>query len=267
MRLNPVRQTLAAGGRVLNGWCSVASSHVAELLGHQGYDSLTIDLQHGAIGYEAAFHMLQAISATPAMPMVRIPWNDPAMIMKLLDAGAYGVICPMINSRAEAEAFVGAGRYPPRGYRSFGPNRVVQYAGADYAQNADREVLLFAMIETRAGLAAIDEIATVPGLDGIYVGPGDLSLALGAPPSMAPRAPEVLDAMARIRERSRAAGVFAAVHTDGPVTAAQRFAEGFQLCTLQNDTRLLINAASAQVKAAREQMAGGAPATRRGRTE
>ncbi len=252
MRPNSVRQTIAAGGRVLNGWCSIASSHLAEILGHQGYDSLTIDMQHGAIGYEAAFHMLQAISTTPAMPMVRVPWNDPAMIMKLLDAGAYGVICPMINARAEAEAFVGAGRYPPRGYRSFGPNRAVQYAGADYARHADREVLLLAMIETRAGLDAVEEIVSVAGLDGIYVGPGDLSLALGAPPSMAPTEPRVLEAMSRVRERTRRAGLIAAVHTDGAATAAQRFAEGFQLCTLQNDTRLLINAASAQVKAARD---------------
>ncbi len=252
MRPNSVRQTIAAGGRVLNGWCSIASSHLAEILGHQGYDSLTIDMQHGAIGYEAAFHMLQAISTTPAMPMVRVPWNDPAMIMKLLDAGAYGVICPMINARAEAEAFVGAGRYPPRGYRSFGPNRAVQYAGADYARHADREVLLFAMIETRAGLDAVEEIVSVAGLDGIYVGPGDLSLALGSPPSMAPTEPRVLEAMSRVRERTRRAGLIAAVHTDGAATAAQRFAEGFQLCTLQNDTRLLINAASAQVKAARD---------------
>ena len=256
MRSNAVRQTIAAGGRILNGWCSLASSHVAEILGHQGYDSLTIDLQHGAIGYEAAFHMLQAISATPAMPMVRVPWNDPAMIMKLLDAGAYGVICPMINSRAEAESFVGAARYPPRGFRSFGPNRVMQYAGADYPQQADREVLLFAMIETRAGLAAVEEIVAVAGLDGVYVGPGDLSLALGAPPTMAPSEPAVLDAMAHVRERTRAAGLIAAVHTDGAATAARRFAEGFQLCTLPNDTRLLINAASEQVKAARAAMPG-----------
>lgn len=255
MRANSIRDALARGAHVVNGWCSVGSSHVAEILGHQGYDSLTIDLQHGAIGYETAFAMLQAISSTPATPFVRVPWNDPALVMKLLDAGAYGVICPMVNSRRDAESFVGAGRYPPRGYRSFGPNRAVQYAGADYVQGADREVLLFAMIETRPGLEAVDEIASVPGLDGVYVGPGDLSLALGAPPAMAPVAPEVLAAMARVREAAKRAGIFAAVHTDGPETARQRFSEGFGLCTLQNDTRLLMNAASAQVRRMRELMA------------
>lgn len=262
MRPNRIRQRLAAGERIVNGWCSIASSHVAEILGHQGYDSLTIDLQHGAIGYEAAFHMLQAISATSAVPFVRVPWNDPALIMRMLDAGAYGIICPMINSRAEAEAFVGAGRYPPRGYRSFGPNRAVQYAGADYAEHADREVLLLAMIETRAGLDAVDDIASVPGLDGLYVGPGDLSLALGAPPSMAPSAPQVVAAIGRVREAAEAAGRIAAIHTDGAVTAHRRFAEGFQLCTLQNDTRLLINAASAQIRDLRTLESGESPGSR-----
>ena len=256
MRANSVKRQLELGGRVINGWCSLGSSHVAEILGHQGYDSLTIDLQHGAMGYETAFQMLQAISATPAVPMVRVPWNEPGIVMKLLDAGAMGVICPMINSRAEAEAFVGAGRYPPAGYRSFGPNRVVQYAGADYAAHANAEVLLFAMIETRAGLAALDDILDVPGLDGIYVGPGDLSLALGEQPSMAPTATVVVDAMARILARTLAKGRIAAVHTDGAATAGQRFREGFQLCTLQNDTRLLINAASAQVRATRTAVDG-----------
>lgn len=257
MRANSVKRLLAGGGCAVNGWCSIGSPHVAEILGHQGYDSLTIDLQHGAIGYDTAFAMLQAVSATPAMPMVRVPWNDPAWIMRVLDAGAYGVICPMVNSAAEAEAFVAAGRYPPRGTRSLGPNRAVQYAGADYVASADGEVLLFAMIETQAGLAAVDDIARVPGLDGIYVGPGDLSLALGAAPSMAPTDPVVLEAMARTRVAARAAGLFAAVHTDGPITAGQRFAEGFQLATLQGDMRLLINAAAGQIKDIRARLGHG----------
>lgn len=257
MRVNAVKRRLESGGRAINGWCSIGSSHVAEILGHQGYDTVTIDLQHGAIGTDAAFAMLQALSATPAIPMVRVPWNDPALVMRVLDAGAFGVICPMINSRPEAEAFVGAGRYPPLGYRSLGPNRAVQYAGDDYVAGADREVMLLAMIETRKGLAAVDEIVTVPGLDGIYVGPGDLALALGVAPSMAPTDRVVIDAMARAREAAKAAGRIAAIHTDGPETAMRRFEEGFGLCTLQGDARLLTNAASAQVRAMRSLLGGG----------
>lgn len=259
MRNNPVVEKIASGRRVVNGWLSVASPHIAETLAQQGYDSLTIDLQHGAIDYAAAFQMLQAISNSPAMPMVRVPWNDPAHLMKVLDAGAYGVICPMINTAEEAEAFVSACRYPPRGMRSFGPNRAVIYAQAGssraYASGADAQIMLLAMIETRKGLENLDAIIATPGLDGIYIGPGDLSLSLGHPPTMAPNAPEVLGAMQSVLTKARAAGRIAAVHTDGPQTALVRFGEGFQLCTLQGDVRLMSDAAAAQTKAVREGLA------------
>lgn len=259
MRKNLVAERIRSGGRVVNGWLSVASPHIAEVLAHQGYDSVTIDLQHGAIDYAAAFQMLQAISSSPAMPMVRVPWNDPAHLMKLLDAGAYGIICPMINSADEAEAFVSACRYPPRGIRSFGPNRAVIYAQAgssrDYASSPDAEAILFAMIETRSGLENLDAIIATPGLDGIYIGPGDLSLSLGYQPTMAPSAAEVVEAMQAVLAKVRTAGLIAAVHTDGPKTALQRFAEGFQLCTLQGDVRLMSDAAAAQTKAVRDGLA------------
>lgn len=176
MRPNAAKVLMREGGRVLNAWCSIPSAYVAEVLGHQGFDTVTIDLQHGAIDYMAAFHMLQAVSATPATPFARVPWNEPGLLMKLLDSGAYGLICPMINSRRDCEDFVGACRYPPMGWRSFGPNRVVQYAGSDYWQHANREIILLAQVETAEAVANIDDILDVPGLDGIYVGPGDLSL-------------------------------------------------------------------------------------------
>lgn len=254
MRPNLVRQRIGGGARVLNAWCSIASAHVAEAIAHQGFDSVTIDLQHGAIDYAQAFHMLQAVSASPAMPMARVPWNEPGILMKLLDSGAYGLICPMINSAADARAFVGACRYPPIGVRSYGPNRVVHYAGPDYWQRANAEVLLLAQIETAAALASLDDILAVDGLDGVYVGPGDLSLSLGAPPTMAPDAPHVLEAMARVRMRTRAAGLIAGVHTDGPATALKRFAEGFQFCSMQTDMRLLLDAAKAAVKSVRDSL-------------
>jgi len=251
-----VKKIWASGKAVVNAWLAIPSGFSAEVIAQCGFDSVTVDMQHGVQDYLSMVQCFQAMNGHPVTPMVRVPWNEPGIIGKVLDAGAMGVICPMINSRAEAEAFVGAGRYPPAGYRSFGPNRVVQYAGADYAAHANAEVLLFAMIETRAGLAALDDILDVPGLDGIYVGPGDLSLALGEQPSMAPTATVVVDAMARILARTLAKGRIAAVHTDGAATAGQRFREGFQLCTLQNDTRLLINAASAQVRATRTAVDG-----------
>jgi 4-hydroxy-2-oxoheptanedioate aldolase len=250
MRPNAARATIASGGRILNAWCSIPSSYVAEALAHQGFDTVTIDLQHGAIDYSDAFQMLQAIATSAtATPFTRVPWNDPGGLMKLLDAGAYGIICPMINTRIEAEAFVGACRYPPLGFRSFGPNRVVHYAGSDYWRHANSEVMLLAQIETAEAVTNLDDILSVPGLDGVYVGPGDLSLSMGAEPTMAPQDVHVLSAMAAALAKARARGMVAAVHTDGPATALRRFEEGFQMCSLQTDMRLLITAAKAAVQA------------------
>ncbi len=246
---------LSRGEPVLNGWCSLPCAYSAEILANQGYDSLTIDLQHGAMSYEATFAMLQGISTTDTVPMARVPWHDPGIMMKLIDAGAYGLICPMVNSAEIARRFVAACRYPPLGHRSFGPNRATLYSGAgssgNYAAAANDQILLFAMIETQEGLDNLEEILATPGLDGIYVGPGDLSMALGVAPSMAPTDAKVTNAMAKILAAARAQGRFAAVHTDGPATARKRFAEGFGLCTLQNDVRLLSDGAKAQVRAAR----------------
>jgi len=246
------------GERIVNGWLSISSPHIAEIMAHQGYDSLTIDLQHGTIDMQCAIAMMQAISTTDTVPMIRVPWNEPALLMRVLDAGAYGIVCPMINSADEAERFVAACRYPPRGFRSFGPNRATLYSKAgssgDYARAADMAIALFAMIETRAGLENVEAIVKTPGLDGVYVGPGDLSLALGAPPSMAPKADHVLQAMGEVLSAAKSANLIGAAHTDGPRTAAQRFREGFQLCTLQNDARLLSDGAAAQVHAIRAEI-------------
>ena len=255
MRPNPIREALSEGSKLLNAWCSIASAHVAELIAHQGYDSVTIDLQHGAVDYQVCVDMLRAISTTNATPFVRVPWNEPAMPMKVLDAGAYGVICPMISTAEDAQAFVSACRYPPDGQRSFGPNRAVQYSqtgsGTAYWREAANQPILLAMIETRGALECLDDILRTPGLDGVYVGPGDLSLALGVPPSMAPTDKTVTDAMKYICSSAKERELITAVHTDGPATARKRFAEGFQICTLQGDARLLVDGAKAQVRAAR----------------
>ena len=148
-------------------------------MANQGWDSLTIDMQHGLIDYPNAVNMLQAISTTETTPMARVNWNEPGQIMKILDAGCYGIICPMVSNRKEAENFVQACQYPPKGYRSFGPIRASIYGGGDYAKHADQEILKLAMIETKEALEKLDEILDTPNLDGIYIGPADLSLAVG----------------------------------------------------------------------------------------
>ena len=261
MRKNGLRKIVADGGRVVNGWLAIPNSYSAEVMAHQGGDAVTIDLQHGPVDFQTAVTMLQAISTTNAVPMARVPWNDAAIMMKLLDAGAYGLICPMINTKEEAEQFVGFCRYPPRGTRSMGPNRAVQYGGADYWQGANDEIILLAMIETRKGVQNLDSILSVKGLDGVYVGPSDLSLSLGKPPTLDPSDKEVLDAMATICKGVRSRGLIAGVHTDGVKTALRRFEEGYQLCTILNDARLMANAAAQAVKEIKGQAPPAAPKT------
>ncbi|MCH7735699.1 MAG: hypothetical protein IH961_10865 [Chloroflexi bacterium] len=186
MRQNRLREIWGGGGHSINGWLGIPSSYSAEVMAHQGWDSLVVDLQHGVVDYQTAVTMLQAVSTTDVVPMARVPWLEPGIIMKMLDAGCYGIICPMVNTRAEAEAFVGACRYAPDGYRSYGPVRATLYAGADYQANANATVLALAMIETAKALENLDEIVSVPGLDGVYIyGPQ------GGPVSNRPTAHEI----------------------------------------------------------------------------
>lgn len=265
MRPNALKQKIAGGAHCVGGWAAIPSPFSTEIYAAQGWDYVTLDMQHGALALNDVVPMLQAIAAGgDATPMVRVPWNDPAYIMRVLDAGAYGIVCPMINTRAEAEALVRAGRYPSLGERSFGPFRAAQYGGPDYWQHANDEVLLLAMIETRQGVENLPEILSVKGLSGVYIGPSDLSLSLGKPPTLDPADETVLKAMATILKETRERGLVAGVHTDGPKTAHKRFAEGFQMCTLLNDVRLLATSAANAVREARGKAAapGGAAAAK-----
>lgn len=257
MTPNGIRQKWAEGKPVLNGWLSVANSFTAEIMSAQGYDAVTIDLQHGLVGYDTATAMLQAIRANPVTPMVRVPWLDPGDIMKALDAGALGIICPMINNRAEAERLVSYMRYPPDGQRSFGPTRAVIAHGADYGQNANAEVLSLAMIETADGMANLDEIVSTPGLDGVYIGPADLTLGLTGrkyPTGFDREEPEMVEAIQTILRKAHAAGIRACLHCGTPAYAAKAIGWGFDLVTLLNDVRLLASAAQASVAATRKLM-------------
>jgi 4-hydroxy-2-oxoheptanedioate aldolase len=239
MRRNRLRQIWAEGKPVLNGWLSIGSALTAEVMAQQGWDSLTIDGQHGLIGYGETLAMLQAISTTEVMPMVRVSWNAPGEIMKALDAGAYGIICPMISTRAECEAFVGACRYPPDGYRSFGPLRASIYGGADYWEHANAEVLTLAMVETAEGYENVEAIAATPGLDGIYIGPSDLSLAMGGPPTQDSQDEGRLATYDRIRDACRAAGRRVGIHTNSAAYSKQMIERGFDLVTVGSDMRYL----------------------------
>lgn len=253
MRENRVRQIWAAGNAVVNGWCAIPSGFGAEVMAHLGWDSLTIDTQHGVIDYAAMVSMLQGISTTAVTPMVRVSWNEPAAIMKALDAGAYGIICPMVNSRAECERFVGACRYAPRGYRSSGPIRAMLYGGPDYQAKADDAVLAFGMIETREALGNLDEILSTPELDAAYIGPSDLSISLGLPPGLDRTEDAAMAAIRAILEGCRRHGIKAAIHTGSTAYAKRMIAMGFDLVTVLSDARLI---ALAGAQALKEMRAG-----------
>ncbi len=252
MRENRLRTLWKNDQAAINGWLAVPSSFSAEVMAHQGWDTLTIDLQHGVIDYAQMVTMLQAISSTPTVPIVRVPWLEPGIIMKSLDAGAYGVICPMVNTREEAQRLVAFTHYAPMGARSFGPVRAQLYGGADYATEANRTVVVFAMIETAQALDNLDAILGVEGLDAIYIGPSDLSLALGCKPVFDDVEPKVAQAIAHIVERARAHGVQAGVHNGRPDVALARIANGFRFVTVSSDARILASGSQELLAAMRK---------------
>ena len=244
MRENRLRTLWKSGGAAVNGWLAIPNSFSAETMAHQGWDSLTIDLQHGMVDYQAMVPMLQAISTTHTVPVVRVPWLEPGILMKTLDAGAYGVICPMVNTREDAQKLIAYTHYAPRGTRSFGPVRATLYGGADYAEHANDTIVTFAMIETAKALDNLDDILSVEGLDAIYIGPSDLSLALGCRPVFDDVDPKAAEAIDHILARAKAHGVVAGIHNGSTDGALARIAKGFQFVTVSSDARLM--AAGAQ---------------------
>jgi len=171
--------------------------------------------------------------------------------MRVLDSGAMGVICPMINTVEEAKALVQASRYPPLGGRSNGPFRASFVNGADYVKHANDEVLVFAMIETETAISNLPEILKVEGLDGVYVGPSDLGLSMGEEATLAPKSQKVLDGIRKIADLTNEAGLIPGIHCDGPDTILTRYETGFKFATLLNDTRLLFSACQNGVNAVR----------------
>jgi 4-hydroxy-2-oxoheptanedioate aldolase len=239
MRENRLRTLWKADQAAVNGWLAIPSSFSAEVMAHQGWDTLTIDMQHGMIDYTALVPMLQAISTTATVPIVRVPWLEAGILMKTLDAGAYGVICPMINTREDAQRLVAYTHYAPQGSRSFGPIRATLYGGADYPTQANSTIVCFAMIETAQALDNLDDILSVEGLDAIYIGPSDLSLALGCRPVFDDVDPPVAQAIDHILARAKAHGVMAGVHNGAPEVALARVAKGFRFVTVGSDARLM----------------------------
>lgn len=243
---NALLESWNEGRATLNGWLAIPNGATAEVMAHQGWDSLTIDMQHGLADYQVALSMLASISTTATVAMARVPWLDEGIIMRMLDAGCYGIICPMINTAEDARRFARACLYAPEGNRSFGPIRIGTYAGPDYCENANDEVLSIGMIESREALDNLDEILAVEELKAIYVGPADLSLALGCTPKFDQEEKAVVEAIERIVTSANAAGKWVGVH-NATVAYANRMIElGANFVSVGSDLRLM-TAGAAQV--------------------
>lgn len=256
MRPNAVRARMAQAAPAVNAWLSSPNPYAAEVLSYAGFDSVTVDCQHGMFGRDTVLGLLQAISAGPAMPMARPGHLDAAEIGWLLDAGAYGVICPSIDSAADARRLVDACRYPPSGARSFGPGRGLLYGGPDYVRHAE-EILVWAMIESRAALDVVDDIAATVGLDGLYVGPNDLALSLGEEPGGSP-SEVVTAALERIVGCAHRHGLVAGLFCPDEEEAARWAGLGYDLVTPGNDIGML----KARARAAVMRVRGDGPLTR-----
>lgn len=254
MKKNIIKKIWEDGGTVVNGWLTISSSFSAEVMAHQGFDSLVVDLQHGAVDYQSALTMIQAICTTQVVPLARVSWSDPAELMRILDAGAFGVICPLVNDSDQAEALVRACKYPPRGYRSCGPIRAKYSCGADYLDHADNNTLIIPQIETAQALDNLDRILEVPGIDAVYVGPSDLAMSLGSHARSGQHDLVVLAAKKRVAETCKRHGKIAGIHTPSAKSALDAVEEGYRFITIASDDRFLAAKASAEVNFIRSAM-------------
>ena len=239
MRPNRIKQMWKDRQPVTLGWCSIPNGFTAELMARQGFDALCIDMQHGLSDFSDVWPMLQAISQTETVPVVRVPWNDPPIIMRALDAGAYGIIVPLVNTAEDAAKAVAACRYPPVGMRSSGPLRAALYGGTNYQAEANEHIVVLAMIETKEGLANLDAICATPGLDAVYIGPADLSYALGLPPRGDNPEPVHMETCDRIRDVAHKHGIKACMHCASAAFAAGAIKRGFDLIMLTSDVACL----------------------------
>ena len=224
---------------VINSWLSIPNSFTAEAFGKMGWDSITIDMQHGQNDYQTSIAMLQAISGSKSVPMVRVPWNEPGIIMRMLDLGVMGVIAPMINSKEDCEKFVSYCYYPKIGQRSFGPMRAQLIHGQDYYNQANKNILSFAMIETKEAVENLDNILSVPNLTGIYIGPADMSSSYGLPPKFDVREDPVFSNIKLIVKKAKEHNKIAGIHNGSTEYAKEMIDIGYKLVTILSDFRVM----------------------------
>ncbi len=238
------------GGTALGAWLSLRDPFVAEAAATAGFDYVCIDMQHGLADYTQAVSMLHAMARTPTVPIVRVPWNEPGIIGRVLDAGAMGVIIPMVNSPEEAKRAVDSCRWAPAGTRSFGPLSAGMRYGGEYVGSANDQVACIPMIETRQAVETIDDILSVPGIDAIYVGPADLSITYGLSPGLDNPSDDFQGALTTIVGGCDRHGVVPGIHASSAL-AGERHKTGFRMITVGFDAAPVMQALRADAKAAR----------------
>jgi 4-hydroxy-2-oxoheptanedioate aldolase len=254
---NNVKTILASGKAVMNGWLVIPSGFSAEVMAQCGFDSITVDLQHGVHDYQSMVQCFQAMQAHPITPLVRVTWNEPGNLGKVLDAGAMGVICPMINTKRDAEALVSACKYPPLGTRSNGPVRAAMYGPASgYQSTANEETLCIPIIETKTAIENLDAILDVEGIAGVYIGPTDLCFSYGLPPELDVELPQILKIYDELIKKCSKRNIFAGIHCASAAYAARAIGMGFRMTSVMNDGRMLAACAKAVVAQVRKESKG-----------
>ena len=244
MKKNKVKELWREGKAAIGAWLALGSPITAEIIANLGFDWIVIDTEHGSIDIETTQSIIQAVSTTNTVPMVRVPWNDPALIKRALDAGAYGLVIPMVNTREEAIKAVQASRYPPMGARSYGGPRVRLYGGDDYFYHSNEEIALIVQVEHIDAVENIDEILTVEGVDAFFIGPNDLAASMGIKLGLDNSDTKFKEAVDKVVAAGKRHKMPGGIFVSGPEAANQRIEQGFQFITLGSDEGFLRSAAS-----------------------
>lgn len=245
MKKNRVKELWREGKATVGTWLVLGSPIAAEIIAQMGFDWVVVDTEHGAIDIGTTQSIIQATLTTNTVPIVRVPWNDPMLIKRALDAGAYGLVIPMVNSREEAVRAVKASRYPPVGIRSYGGPRVRLYGGMDYFEHANEEILVIVQIEHIEAVNRAEEIISVEGIDGFFIGPSDLAISMGLKPGMDNTDPRHIEAVSKVLAAGKKHHVPGGIHVGSPEAVNERIAQGFQFIALSSDEGFLRGAASA----------------------
>ncbi|MDG2256300.1 MAG: aldolase/citrate lyase family protein [Opitutaceae bacterium] len=251
MKKNNVRKKLKRGESSVGSWLNLSSTSTAQLMSRIGFDWLTVEMEHSPISFEVAAQNFAIIAGSGVVPLLRVPWNSTENIKRGLDTGAWGIVVPMVNSRAEAETVVSAARYAPLGNRTIGGllhAANFDTSTGDYYKSANEEILVVLMAEHVDAIRNADEIMRVPGIDVVFIGPNDLHNSMGLSPAFESEHSEFLDAVTHILKTAKKYGVAAGIHVADAEAAKRRIAEGFQFVAVASDAGMMLGKAAEVAK-------------------